>query len=122
MWSEQPDPGPAARLFGVLLVTAGALVGLHLLGSGLLAGPDLAHPATWWGWLAGRSPTVAAFATVRLLGEALTLYLLVVTGAGLIARLLRLRPLIGLVDAITIASVRRFITGAVTVSIVTGAV
>lgn len=90
----------------------GAAVVLVLAGRGALAGPDLAHPATWSAWARGRDPVDAAVAVLRTGVLVVTLYLLVVTLLGLVARLAALPRLVAGLDVAGGPLVRRVLTGA----------
>ena len=99
---------------------AACVAALHALG-GPLAPPPLSDPSGLGPWLDARLPAQAAVAVVRLAALALAWYLLAATVAGVLARLSGAASAVRLADALSIPTVRRFVHGAVGLSIVAGA-
>lgn len=95
------------------------LVVFTALGRGALAGPLLTEPATWGAWAGQREPVVVLFAALRLVVLALGWYLLVVSLAGIAARVVRARRLVAVADLVTVPMVRRMLHGALGVSLAT---
>ena len=90
---------------------------LHAVG-GRLAPPPLSGFEDARAWLEQRPPVDVVFAVLRLLALALGWYLLAVTIASLLARLLRLAAVVTVVDVVTVSSVRRLVNAAVGLSVV----
>ena len=122
---REPTPlqvRPAAPRSRDLLALAGwtvfliaTVVSLHAVG-GALAPPSLTEPGRLGEWLDGRQPAEAAFAVLRLVALGLAWYLLLVTVAGVVARASRWRPLVRVLDAVTVPAVRRMVAAGVGVS------
>jgi len=93
------------------------LVVLHAVG-GRLAPPPLSGLEDARAWLEQRQPADVVFAVLRLLALALGWYLLAVTIASVVARLLRLAAVITVVDVVTVPKVRRLVNAAVGLSVV----
>ena len=102
-----------------LMVLGAATVCLHLAG-GALPSPPLVTPADWPAWAEGRDPVVVAFAVVRLPALAAAWYVLAVTGAGVALRLASAPRLAALVDAVTVAPLRRVVATTVVVALSAG--
>jgi len=90
---------------------------LHAVG-GRLAPPPLSGFEDARAWLEQRPPVDVVFAVLRLLALALGWYLLAVTIASVVARLLRLAAVVTVVDVVTVPSVRRLVNAAVGLSVV----
>ncbi len=91
---------------------SGAAAVLVLAGRGALAGPEVTNPPSWPAWASGRDPVDAAVAVVRTGLLAVTLYLLIVTVLGLVARAAALPRLVTGLDLAGGPLVRRVLTGA----------
>jgi hypothetical protein len=102
----------ALVLVSWLACLCGAAAVLVLAGRGALAGPDVAHPSSWPAWASGRDPVDAAVAVLRTGLLVVTLYLLVVTLLGLLARAAALPRLVARLDVAGGPLVRRVLTGA----------
>lgn len=125
---DEPDPvgpaSPAIRLLGgsawVVTLASSALL-LHALGSGLLAPPPILDRDALAHWLAERDALVVAFALVRVVGLALSVYLLAVTLLGLLARVSRVPALVAAVDVATIPPARPVLAALAGVSLTASA-
>lgn len=109
---------PLALWLGTL---AGLLVALSRLDGGVLAPPAVRAPETWGDWVSARGPVEVAFALLRLVVVVLAWYLAGSTTIGLVARLLRLTPLVTAADLLTVPAVRRLLQGALGVGLATAA-
>jgi len=107
----------ASALAAWLAFVLGVLVVLHAMG-GRLAPPPLSGLEDARAWLEQRPPADVVFAVLRLLALALGWYLLAVTIASVVARLLRLAAVVTVVDVVTVPSVRRLVNAAVGLSVV----
>lgn len=107
-------------LLAWLVFLVATVVALHRTG-GILAPPPLTEPGELGRWTAERSPAEAAVAGARLLALASAWYLLVSTAATAVARLAGAARLVGVADAVSTPLVRRLVSGAVGVSLVTAA-
>lgn len=99
-----------------MLVTV--IVGFGALGRGAMAGPELMAPGTWADWAAGRTPTEAVFAVLRIVVQVVASYLLVVTVLAAVASVWRAGRLLGVVDVLTLPFVRGTIHSLVGVGLV----
>ncbi len=94
---------------GWLVALVTTIVALQALGRGGLSTPPLRSVAQFRTWLDQRDTPTAAFAMVRLGSLVLAWYLLIVTLLGLIARAVRNRRLMRLVDAASLPVARRLV-------------
>jgi hypothetical protein len=95
-------------LFGLI---AGTLVGLSRLGRGALTPPPLGSWTALRSWLDAREPVAAAFALLRVAAQVGCWYLLAVTTAGTVVRLVGWRPAVAAADLLTVPWVRRALAG-----------
>ena len=113
-----PRRRSAAGLAGCSVLLVVAVAGLHAVG-GEFAPPPVRHPGAIGAWVAERQPAQVSFALLRLVALAMGWYLLAVTVAGTASRLLRLAMLVKALDVVTMPAVRRALSGAVGLSMVT---
>lgn len=100
----------SAGLAGYVLVLIAALVSLHLLGSGPMAGPPLsAGLEGLQRWLGARQPAVAAFALVRVGTVVAAWYLLATTLAALVLRVAGAMRAAAVVEALSLPATRRLV-------------
>ena len=96
-----------------LVVLAAAIVALHALGRGALAAPPVADgTAALRAWARDRDAPTVVMALLRLVTVGLAWYLLVSSVAGIAARLTHLAPLVRATDSLTLPLVRRLLSGA----------
>ncbi len=105
--------GARLRLAGWcgLLLIAAAL--LHRLGDGPLAGPSLRDPGRWSQWVSTVDAPTATVALVRLVGEAMAWYLLVVTMVQVLAARPRVGPLGRILGRLAAPGARRVVAAAI---------
>jgi hypothetical protein len=101
----------SARLLGWVVVLVAALGVLHALGRGSLTAPRLTRPDALASWLDQQSAGTLAFGVLRLAAMGLAWYLLAVTIAGLLARIVGSTRWSATVDALSPAVVRRVVDG-----------
>ena len=106
------------RLTGWAMLLAGALALLHATAHGTLAAPPLTRPTQWPAWLRARPPIAATMALIRLGVEVAVCYLATITLAGVVARAVGAHALARLIDRLTVAPVRRLLTGALGAGVV----
>jgi hypothetical protein len=106
----------SAQLLGWVVVLVAALGVLHALGRGSLTAPRLTRPDALATWLDQQSAGTLAFGALRLAAMGLAWYLLAVTIAGLLARIVGSTRWSATVDALSPAVVRRMIEGAASVT------
>jgi len=110
----------AGRLLPLAAWAAGlaaVAAALAASGHGALSPPPLGSPGRWPAWFEQREPAAAAFALLRLAAVGGCWYLAVTTVVGAAVRLARADVLVGLADRVTIAPVRRFLAGSLTVAL-----
>lgn len=111
---------PLRRRLLPLLAWCATLVAIASLagatGHGALAPPPLSEPSAWADWAGARTPVQAAFAVLRLAVVGASWYLLAVTVLATVARVVRARPLVTLLDVVTVPVVCRVVQSAVGVS------
>jgi nucleoid-associated protein YgaU len=100
-------------LLGWVAAVVAALGVLVLTGRGTLAGPPVLDPGSWAGWVAGRSPAVAAAAVLRLVALALAAWLLVGTAVVAALAVARDGMLPDVADLLTTPAIRRAVHAAV---------
>jgi hypothetical protein len=112
--------GPRLTLGGWLAAVVAAVVVLHAAGSGPLATPATWSPEAWTAWVAERDPVVAALAIFRLAALAVAWYVLVMTVAGTVLRLVAAGRLVRVVDRLTVPALRQLLVGAAGLSLASG--
>ena len=108
---DRPDCRPVL-LVGWLVLLVLAVGVLHALGRGPLAAPPVTRPAALAGWLDQRSAATLSFCAVRLAAMGSAGYLLAITIAGLLARIVGRARWSAAVDAISPLVVRRLLQSA----------
>jgi len=109
-------PRPILLVAWVVLL-AGVLGVLHVLGRGPLRAPPVTRPGALAAWLDHESAAPLAFSAVRLAAMGLAWYLLATTLAGLVARLAGSARWSAAVDACSPGVVRRLVHGAAGLSV-----
>lgn len=113
----------AAMLAGQLAVVAGAVAGLHLLGSGPLAAPPMTGGSgALQRWLEAHQPAVATFAVVRLCALGVGWYLLATTVVAVVLRVSGARRAAAVADALTLPGTRRLVHAVAGLSLAASAV
>lgn len=93
-----------------LALLTGVLLALDRLGHGPLAPPPLLHPGLIHGWMVDRDAPTMTFAVLRLVALVLTVYLLLMTVVGTLARCSHVPALVVAADRWTLPALRRLLT------------
>src|SRR5436305_8481821 len=109
-------PRPILLVAWVVLL-AGAVGVLHVLGRGPLSAPPVTRPGALAAWLDHQSAAPLTFSAVRLAAMGLAWYLLATTLAGLVARVAGSARWSAAVDACSPGVVRRLVHAAAGLSV-----
>jgi hypothetical protein len=113
-----PGMRGAVGLVGWLGLLIAVIALLHAVG-GPLAPPPLDDTGSFRHWLEQREPAMVALAALRMVTLALAWYLSIVTGAALLATLLRARRLVRAVELVSLPPLRRLLNAALGLSLAT---
>jgi hypothetical protein len=83
--TDSTRPNPIRSAYGTLVLSLGVAVALWLLGNGALATPPIDSWTALRDWLADRSTTEAAIASLRAAGAVIALYLAIVSTLTIVA-------------------------------------